>query len=119
MLTPLPIELGVGTLIDYRIRVHGVPIRWRTKITAWEKPWSFRDEQVRGPYHLWVHDHRFEPRNGGTLAIDHVRYAPRGGALTQRLFVRRDIKTIFAYRAEVLRTNLCQAATEMSRMPSR
>jgi ligand-binding SRPBCC domain-containing protein len=78
ILTPRPIEMGIGTLIDYRIRLYGIPIRWRTRITAWNPPWHFRDEQVKGPYRLWVHDHRFTPHLGGTLMTDQVRYAPRG-----------------------------------------
>ena len=103
ILTPLPVAMGAGAMIHYRIRVHGIPIRWRTQITDWNPPSGFRDEQLRGPYRLWVHDHRFEPRDGGTLATDHVRYAPRGGALVERLCVRRDIQTIFAYRGLVLK----------------
>lgn len=104
LLTPEPIEMRVGTLIDYRIRVHGVPIRWRTRISAWNPPFHFQDEQIRGPYRLWTHDHQFTPHQGGTLATDCVRYVPLGGALVDWLFVRRDIQTIFAYRSDVLRT---------------
>ncbi len=104
ILTPHPIAMGVGAVIDYRIRIHGVPIHWRTRITAWNPPWHFQDEQIRGPYRLWVHDHRFAPHSGGTLATDCVHYAPLGGDLVDWLFVRHDIKTIFAYRAEALPT---------------
>jgi ligand-binding SRPBCC domain-containing protein len=104
IVTPGPIEMGAGTLIDYRIWIHGLPIRWQTRITAWDPPWHFRDEQVKGPYRLWVHDHHFAPQGQGTLATDRVEYVPRGGALVNRLFVRRDIERIFAYRAAVLPT---------------
>jgi len=103
ILTPRPIEMRPGALIDYRLRVHGVPLGWRTRIEAWEPPHRFVDLQLRGPYRLWHHTHTFEARDGGTLCRDVVRYAVRGGALVDRLFVRRDVARIFAYRAEVLR----------------
>lgn len=103
ILTPLPIPMQVGTLIDYRLKVHGVPLRWRTRIEVWDPPECFVDVQVRGPYRLWHHTHRFEAREGGTLCRDRVRYWPRGGAWVNWLFVRRDVERIFAYRARVLR----------------
>ncbi len=103
ILTPTPIAMSAGTLIDYRLRVHGIPLRWRTRINIWQPPHRFVDEQIRGPYRQWIHTHTFEPRDGGTLACDHVRYAVPGGALVNRLFVRRDVERIFAYRHERLR----------------
>lgn len=102
ILTPMPVEMGVGTRIDYRIRLHGVPVRWRTEITAWEPPFRFVDEQRRGPYRQWIHEHTFTPDDGGTLARDRVRYRVPGGALVDRLFVHRDVRRIFAYRRLVL-----------------
>jgi ligand-binding SRPBCC domain-containing protein len=102
ILTPLPIVLKVGTLIDYRLKIHTLPIRWRTQITEWNPPHSFRDIQLKGPYRLWDHFHQFEPAPGGTNVIDHVRYAALGGRLTHRLLVNRDIRNIFAYRAQIL-----------------
>lgn len=102
ILTPLPIEMKQGTLIDYRLRLRGLPIRWRTKIAAWEPPSRFVDLQQRGPYLLWEHEHTFEPRDGGTLVRDHVDYRVFGGVLVNRLFVRRDVQTIFSYRQCVL-----------------
>lgn len=98
VLTPAPLVLQVGTLIDYRIRVHGIPIRWRTEITEWNPPHGFVDVQLNGPYKLWHHKHTFEETDGGTLCKDDVRYYPRGGALINWLFVRRDVEKIFAYR---------------------
>lgn len=103
VLTPAPIEMRAGTLIDYRIRVHGIPIRWRTEITEWQAPHRFVDRQLRGPYTLWHHTHTFEERDGGTLCLDHVRYRPRGGALVNWLFVRRDVDRIFQFRQQRLR----------------
>jgi len=102
VLTPAPIVMRPGTLIDYRIRIHGVPVRWRTAIQVWQPPFQFVDEQLRGPYQLWHHTHRFEEHDGGTLCTDRVRYHPRGGALLNWLFVRRDVLKIFQYRRERL-----------------
>jgi ligand-binding SRPBCC domain-containing protein len=98
MLTPGFIDMRAGALIEYRIRVHGIPIRWLTEITEWQPPHYFIDKQLRGPYTLWHHTHTFEECNGGTLCLDHVRYRPRGGALLHWLFVRRDVERIFNYR---------------------
>ena len=102
ILTPGNIEMGVGALIDYRIKIHGLPVRWRTKITVWEPPFRFVDEQVKGPYQRWVHEHRFAESGKGTLCHDQVRYAIFGGWLVNQLFVERDIKEIFAFRANKL-----------------
>jgi ligand-binding SRPBCC domain-containing protein len=98
VLTPAPIVMRAGSLIDYRIRVHGVPLGWRTKIAEWDPPHRFVDIQLRGPYLRWHHTHGFAARDGGTLCTDDVRYWPRGGALMNYLFVRRDIEAIFLYR---------------------
>ena len=102
VLTPDPIVMRPGILIDYRIRIHGVPVRWRTEISAWQPPFQFVDEQRRGPYRLWHHTHTFEEREGGTLCRDRVRYWPRGGALMNWLFVRKDVERIFEYRRQRL-----------------
>lgn len=102
VLTPGPIEMAVGTTIDYRLRWHGFPLRWTSEIAAWEPPHRFVDRQIRGPYRLWHHEHRFEAVDGGTLIIDDVDYAVWGGALANRLGVARDIHRIFAHRKRVL-----------------
>jgi ligand-binding SRPBCC domain-containing protein len=102
VLTPAPIEMRPGTLIDYRIRIHGIPVSWRTEIVEWHPPDRFVDVQRRGPYTLWHHTHTFEEHNGGTLCTDQVQYRPRGGALLNWLFVRRDVERIFSYRREQL-----------------
>jgi ligand-binding SRPBCC domain-containing protein len=102
ILTPTPITMEVGRLIDYRIRIRGLPVRWTTEITVWDPPHRFVDEQLRGPYRLWVHEHRFESRGDETVVTDNVRYAVFGGRLVNRLFVRRDVERIFDYRAERL-----------------
>jgi ligand-binding SRPBCC domain-containing protein len=102
ILTAGHIEMGVGTLIDYRISLHGIPLRWRTRITAWEPPFRFVDEQIKGPYRRWIHEHRFAASDAGTLCYDQVRYAVLGGSVVQRLLVEPDVKRIFAFRAAKL-----------------
>jgi len=98
VLTPEPIPMAVGTMIDYRLAWRGIPLRWRSEIAVWEPPHRFVDRQLRGPYRLWHHEHRFEERNGGTDVIDVVEYAVWGGAVAVNLGVRRDIERIFDYR---------------------
>ncbi len=104
--TPAPIEMGVGTLIEYRLRLHRVPVRWRTRIEAWEPPRRFVDVQIRGPYSLWEHTHTFEQDGpAATVIEDRVRYAiPFGplGDLANRLLVRRDLRQIFDYRRDAV-----------------
>ena len=102
VVTPEPIEMRPGALIDYRLRVHGVPLRWRTLIREWEPPFRFVDEQLIGPYRQWIHEHTFTEHHGGTLARDVVKYAVPGDRLVHRLFVRRDVERIFAYRERQL-----------------
>lgn len=108
IVTPLPIEMGQGALIDYRLRLEGIPFRWRTEITEWEPPYSFTDCQQRGPYHTWIHRHTFEATEAGTLMKDQVDYRlpfwPFGEWALP--FVRRKVKRIFAYRREVIRKTL-------------
>jgi ligand-binding SRPBCC domain-containing protein len=102
VVTPEPIQMGPGTLIEYRLELHGVPIRWRTKIAVWDPPRRFVDVQLSGPYRMWHHTHDFEPApGGGTLMRDTVRYAlPLGplGEIAHRLLVRRDLERIFDFR---------------------
>ncbi len=102
IVTPLPITMREGTLIDYRLRVRGVPVRWRTRINVWRPPHRFVDEQIRGPYQQWIHEHTFAARAGGTLTRDVVRYAAPFDFLVHRWLVRPDVEKIFAYRAQVL-----------------
>ena len=103
VLTPRPIEMRAGLRIDYRLRLRGLPLRWQSEITAWEPPRRFVDEQRRGPYRAWIHEHLFEERDGGTLARDGVRYKVIGGRLVNALLVRRDVERIFSFRQEKLR----------------
>ncbi len=104
--TPAPIEMRVGALIAYRLRLHGLPVRWRTRIEAWEPPYRFIDAQLSGPYALWHHTHTFRADGeGATVLGDRVRYAiPLGplGEAARALFVARDLERIFDYRRDAV-----------------
>ena len=102
VLTPSPVDMRAGTLIDYRLQLHGIPVRWQSEITVWQPPHRFVDRQVSGPYRLWVHTHQLESLAEGTLVRDLVDYAVPGGALVQRFFVGPDLNRIFDYRARQL-----------------
>jgi len=95
-------QMREGLLIDYRLRIHGIPIRWRSEITVWDPPRRFVDEQRRGPYRLWIHEHTFEVRGDSTLVCDHVQYSVPGGVIVQKLFVAREVGRIFAFRRRKL-----------------
>lgn len=99
-----PDALQEGSLIDYRLRLAGWPIRWRTEITGWSPPHSFTDEQIAGPYPLWQHTHTLTEDAGGTLMHDHVRYGVPGGPLAPvvHVVVRRALEAIFDYRRDAL-----------------
>ena len=103
VLTPPPIEMRDGQIIDYRLKVRGIPLRWRSEITNWDPPHRFSDIQLKGPYRYWRHQHLFEATDEGTLCKDIVHYAVPGGALIHWLMVRRDVTTIFEYREQTLR----------------
>lgn len=105
VITPGPITIAPGSLIDYKLKVRGLPIRWRTHIKTWDPPHRFIDEQRKGPYRRWHHTHTFIEEAGGTRCNDLVEYSPPGGPLApliNQLVVQRDIEKIFAYRAKVL-----------------
>lgn len=110
VLTPLPVDMRPGALIDYRIGVHGVPLTWRTEITEWEPPVRFADTQRRGPYREWIHTHTFNEEDGGTRIGDEVRYALPGpswlGRLANDLIVQRDVTRIFEHRHAALQDAL-------------
>lgn len=104
-LTSEPIEMRAGTLIDYRLRLHGIPLRWSSRIELWEPEVAFVDVQVRGPYRLWHHRHEFDPVGGATIVRDIVDYALPLGGLGEVTypFVRRDLRRIFSYRGARVR----------------
>ena len=113
VLTPEPLQMQVGTHIQYRLRLRGIPVSWHTIIQAWEPPHRFVDVQDRGPYALWHHTHTFEGDGaGGTVMRDLVRYAIGFGPLgdiAERALVRRDLKAIFDFRRDAI-TDLLESA---------
>ena len=105
ILTPTPIEMKAGAVIDYTIKLSGLPIRWTTLITSYDPPYKFVDQQLKGPYSFWHHTHTFSPTNDGTLIIDEVRYVPPLGILgrlAHALFIRHQLERIFDFRAEFI-----------------
>jgi ligand-binding SRPBCC domain-containing protein len=104
ILTPTPIDIREGTIIDYRLRLFGVPFRWRTRIVQWQPSGQFIDEQVRGPYRSWKHLHTFVGDDNGTQMTDRVEYRlpfhPAG--LIVLPLVRRQLDRIFRYRADAI-----------------
>ena len=105
VITPAPLEMAEGTLIEYALRLRRVPIKWLTRIEVWEPPLRFVDVQLRGPYRLWEHTHSFVPRGAGTAIVDRVRYGlPLGplGELARIAIVDRDLERIFDYRREAI-----------------
>ena len=110
--TPGPIAMGAGALIEYRLKLHALPLRWLTRIEAWEPGRRFADRQVRGPYRLWHHTHTFDAHERGTVMRDVVRYAlPLGpiGRLVRVVVVRRDLDRIFDYRRDAVAARLGSA----------
>jgi len=105
ILTPTPIKMGKGSLIDYTIRLFGIPIHWRTLISDYEPPFRFVDQQIKGPYTFWHHTHTFRLVEGGVEIIDQVKYSlPLGwlGTLAHAIWVRKDLEKIFEYRKTVI-----------------
>jgi len=114
ILTPPPIEMREGTLIDYRLSLFGVPFAWRTRIEVWQPDRRFVDVQLEGPYRSWRHTHEFSDAPGGTLVRDTVEYQlPLGplGDLAHALFVRRALRRIFDHRRDRVAA-LCTAGPE-------
>lgn len=96
-------SIEAGTIIHYRLRLHGIPVYWRTNICHWNPPYSFVDEQARGPYKTWRHTHTFEAYGSRTKMMDEVQYLlPFGilGRIVHLLQVRKDVSRIFDYRRE-------------------
>jgi ligand-binding SRPBCC domain-containing protein len=109
ILTPPPLVMSPGLTIDYRVRVMGWPVHWRSLISEYDPPRAFRDVQLVGPYRTWDHGHRFWEEDGGTVVHDRVVYEPplgSLGALLNTLVIRRQLDEIFQYRGERIRTLL-------------
>lgn len=101
--TPAPIPMGNGTTIDYKLRLHGIPVRWRSVISQWHAPFRFVDQQLRGPYRYWHHLHTFKEVDGGTLVGDTVDYSMPLAFLMHSLLIRRDLTKIFTYRHHTMK----------------
>lgn len=110
ILSPLPVRISAGAVIDYQLRLFGIPFRWRTLISEWEPDCRFVDEQLTGPYARWVHTHSFHQESGGTRVTDEVHYRlpwfPPGEIAYP--LVRVQLQRVFAYRARRLTTLLGQ-----------
>lgn len=105
IVTPTPIDIHEGALLDYRLSLFGIPFAWRTRIEVFEPDRRFIDNQIRGPYRLWRHLHEFEEADGGTRMLDRVEYdVPFGplGNLARALFVTRTVERIFDFRAQTI-----------------
>lgn len=105
ILAPGPIRLEAGSRIDYQLKLYGVPVKWATLIETWEPPHGFVDVQLRGPYSVWRHTHRFAAEGAGTRIFDDVEYElPLGplGRIVEALWARREIGKIFSHRADVI-----------------
>jgi ligand-binding SRPBCC domain-containing protein len=109
ILTPQPIDIKKGTLIDYQLKLRGIPIKWKTEITAWNPPFDFVDTALKSPYKQWIHLHRFTVgERGETVMEDVVRYRlpfePLGDLA--HWYVKKELKYIFDFRARVVETLL-------------
>ena len=103
VMSPQSLDIGFGTIIDYRLHLHRVPVTWQSQITEWDPPRRFVDVQNKGPYRHWEHIHEFTSYEGRTLVRDSVKYKVPGGSMVDKLLVRRDLERIFAYRQRKLR----------------
>lgn len=105
ILTPLPIEIGLGTTVDYELRLFRIPFRWRSEITVWDPPCSFVDVQVSGPYKLWEHRHLFLEDNNGTVIKDYVAYRLPCWPFGEIAYplIHTQLKRIFRYRQQSIR----------------
>lgn len=104
VLTPTPVEIEQGSLFDYQLRLWSVPFAWRSRISVWDPPHRFADEQLRGPYHTWFHEHVFARADGGTTMTDRVTYRLPGHPVAAPLLplVRRQLERIFRFRADTI-----------------
>jgi hypothetical protein len=91
-------EVGEGVCLEHKLKIRGIPVTWVSEITHWDPPYGFVDEQKKGPYRYWRHEHRFREERAGTVCEDEVKYAVLGGELVNRFFIEPDLNKIFAYR---------------------
>lgn len=105
IITPLPVEMREGALIDFRLSLFSVPFPWRSRIETWRPPHRFVDRQLAGPYHTWIHLHEFAAERGGTRMLDRVDYVLPLGPLGMAglPLVRRQLARIFDFREATIR----------------
>ena len=106
ILSPLPIKMYAGTRIEYSIKFKGIPFKWKTEISAWEKEQYFIDKQLSGPYKIWEHTHLFKAVEGGTEMTDKLSYLAHGWIVEpflQAAFVKRNVEAVFAFRNQKLK----------------
>ena len=103
--SPLPVLMEKGTILDYRIRLLGIPVHWQSLIARWEPPHLFTDEQLSGPYKSWVHVHRFQELSAGTIIEDEVEYSLPCFQLGELAhpWVRRQLRRIFYFREQAIK----------------
>ena len=115
ILTPSPIMMKEGREIDYRLRLHGIPLRWRSRIKVWNPPSLFIDEQVRGPFRSWIHEHHFLAVGRETIIEDRVSYGVWGGSIIDRFLVAPDLRRIFEYRRAQLSERFPDISIDLAR----
>lgn len=105
ILSPQPINIKQGAIIDYSIKLNGISFKWKTEITVFEKNKRFIDTQLKGPYKIWIHEHIFEHRGNATYMKDIVQFKSPGWIfepIINSLFVEKKVKSIFEYREKIL-----------------
>jgi ligand-binding SRPBCC domain-containing protein len=118
ILTEGPLDMRPGLLIDYRLGLHGIPLRWRTRITAYEPGRGFTDLQERGPYRLWEHQHTFSDRDGGTWIADRIRYRLPWNFNLVHPLVNADLRAIFTFRQEEIARRFGSVARKEEAAPA-
>ena len=104
-----PLEMKKGQIFKYQLRVRGIPINWTSLISSYHPPYSFIDEQIKGPYSSWYHNHTFKEENGGTTIMDEVKYSlPLGfiGKIINSIWIKKDLDAIFKYRQKIIEKTL-------------
>lgn len=102
IVSPLPVEMRVGTRIEYGLRFRGLRFRWQNEITVWNPPSRFAYEQRNGPFRRWSHEHWFEGKSPGSVTCDRVVWAANGGQALRRLWVDPNVRRIFVHRNRIL-----------------
>lgn len=106
IVTDIPVEMKKGTIIEYKIKLNGIPFIWKSEITKWDPPFCFEDTQLKGPYKIWIHEHKFEDKDGSTLMTDTINYLSPGGIfefIPHNLIVKKKVEAIFDYRDKTIK----------------